>query len=198
MPNYRRARVPGGTFFLTIVTHDRAPIFREQDNFEKLRRSLRLVKTESPFEMEAAVVLPDHVHLIWSLPGGDQDFSRRVGRMNSFQHRLLRPGPSQQAGANPLVRGGDHPRRDPVRGWRARLGRPVANQAPSTGPGRQARARVHDRPRRHREGRQRAESPALPGRSARRPETHYQAIERFPHGWRIQASVGSAVRTSGA
>ncbi len=90
MPNYRRAYVPGGTFFLTIVTYDRRPIFGESENVARLRRALKQVTREYPFDFRAAVVLPDHVHFLWSLPRGDTSFSRRVGRMKVLFTRALR------------------------------------------------------------------------------------------------------------
>lgn len=81
MPNYRRARIPGGTFFLTLVTHHRKPLFQSSDRVQALRQAISQVKTEAPFEIVAAVVLPDHIHFIWKLPTGDANFSRRVSRL---------------------------------------------------------------------------------------------------------------------
>ena len=91
MPNYRRAYVPGGTVFLTVVTYRRQPVFAEGGDVALLRRALRQVMSESPFRIPAAVVLPDHAHFLWSLPRGDSDYSRRVGRMNVLFTRSL-PG----------------------------------------------------------------------------------------------------------
>jgi REP element-mobilizing transposase RayT len=48
---------------------------------ERLREAVRAVKTEWPFEVVAGVVLLDHLHLIWTLPDGDTDYSKRIGRM---------------------------------------------------------------------------------------------------------------------
>ena len=70
---------PGGTFFLTWVTHDRRPILRAPTAVDKLRLSVAEVKQEHPFEIQGAVILPDHVHFLWELPAGDGDFSKRVG-----------------------------------------------------------------------------------------------------------------------
>ena len=81
MPNYRRARVPGGTYFLTIVTYRRRPILADAGDLDCLRLALKQVMREAPFEILAAVVLPDHIHFLWNLPRGDVDYSRRVGRM---------------------------------------------------------------------------------------------------------------------
>jgi len=90
MPNYRRAYIPGGTFFLTLVTHDRAPLFADSDNVAKLRAAVAATRAERAFEVVAALVLPDHAHFIWTLPPGDIDFSKRVGRVKVLCTRSLR------------------------------------------------------------------------------------------------------------
>jgi putative transposase len=74
---YRRAFLPGGSFFFTAVTHDRQPLFHTADNVEVLREAFRVVKTKHPFEVDAVVILPDHLHCIWTLPPDDADFSTR-------------------------------------------------------------------------------------------------------------------------
>jgi putative transposase len=79
MPEYRRARVHGATVFLTLVTYRRRPILTEKRVLAALRASLRDVQARRAFEMLAWVVLTDHLHVIWSLPIGDRDFSSRVG-----------------------------------------------------------------------------------------------------------------------
>jgi len=48
---------------------------------ETIRRTLRIaidnVRTTRPFSIDARVLLPDHLHCIWTLPDGDHDFSTR-------------------------------------------------------------------------------------------------------------------------
>ncbi len=83
MPEYRRAFVPGGTFFITLVTHNRRPLFQDTDNVAHLRQSIRFVKVDMPFDLPAAVVLPDHLHMLMALPDGDADFSKRIGRIKA-------------------------------------------------------------------------------------------------------------------
>jgi len=77
MPNWRRACVPGGTFFLTVVTDRRAPLFSSAPARAVLGSVLRRCMLRWPFSMPAIVLLPDHLHAIWSLPPGDTNFSRR-------------------------------------------------------------------------------------------------------------------------
>jgi len=75
--NYRRVYIPGGTYFFTLVAYRRQSIFADGERVEQLRQSFREVKAKRPFDLLAAVVLPDHLHCLWCLPEGDADFSTR-------------------------------------------------------------------------------------------------------------------------
>lgn len=77
MSEYRRWYTPGGTFFFTVVTHDRAAIFENAEAVRLLGGVMRRVRERSPFRTLAIVVLPDHLHCVWSLPEGDSDYSGR-------------------------------------------------------------------------------------------------------------------------
>ena len=90
MPNYRRAYIPGSTVFLTWVTYQRAPLFKSSDNVTRFRQAVGQSKIEAPFEIVAAAILPDHVHFIWTLPDGDSNYSKRVGRIKVLFTRALR------------------------------------------------------------------------------------------------------------
>jgi putative transposase len=46
-------------------------------NIDVLREGVRIIKRKQPFHIDAWVVLPDHLHCIWTLPAGDADFSGR-------------------------------------------------------------------------------------------------------------------------
>ena len=74
---YRRAIVPGGTFFFTLVTDRRRPILALDEAVGVLRHAFRSVRQLRPFEIDAVVVMPDHLHCIWTLPPDDADFSTR-------------------------------------------------------------------------------------------------------------------------
>ena len=80
MPDYRRYRVLGGTYFLTINLLERRSdlLIRFID---ALRQAVRRTGRERPFHIDAWVVLPDHMHCIITLPEGDDDFSNRVKAM---------------------------------------------------------------------------------------------------------------------
>ncbi len=74
---YRRAFIPGGSLFFTLVTDKRRPLFHDGKNVGTLREAFRNVKIKRPFDIDAIVIMPDHLHCIWTLPPGDEDFSTR-------------------------------------------------------------------------------------------------------------------------
>ncbi|MBW4580141.1 MAG: transposase [Tildeniella nuda ZEHNDER 1965/U140] len=90
--HYRRAKTPGATYFFTLVTHQRHPIFQHPDAVELLRQAFRSVKHTHPFTIEAIVILPDHLHCLWTLPPEDADFSNRWRLIKS---RFTRCCPAQ-------------------------------------------------------------------------------------------------------
>ena len=75
--HYRRAFTPGGTLFFTVVTHNRLPILACAKAVDVLRAAFRSVRRSRPFEIDAMVVMPDHLHSIWTLPPDDADFATR-------------------------------------------------------------------------------------------------------------------------
>jgi putative transposase len=77
MPNYRRARVDGGTYFFTVNTFRRQPFLTDPDVRAALRAGIARVRAEHPFVIEAWVLLPDHMHALWTLPPDDHDFPTR-------------------------------------------------------------------------------------------------------------------------
>jgi putative transposase len=64
-------------------------LFADPKNVQLLRDALSEVKLEQPFDIIAAVILPDHIHFIWSLPTGDNQYSKRIGRMKVAFTRSL-------------------------------------------------------------------------------------------------------------
>jgi REP element-mobilizing transposase RayT len=76
MTTYRRNFVAGGTYFFTVNLADRRrPLLTE--NIECLRAAFRYTRHRYPFTIDAIVVLPDHLHTIWTMPEGDSDFAVR-------------------------------------------------------------------------------------------------------------------------
>jgi putative transposase len=76
MPDYRRNRIPGATYFFTVNLLDRGSgLF--VTHIESLRDAVRKVRRRSPFHIDGWVVLPDHMHCLWTLPESDWDFPVR-------------------------------------------------------------------------------------------------------------------------
>jgi len=97
MPNFRRVHLPGGTFFFTVVTDGRAPYLCDDSAPQLLRDVLREVRTRWPFEVDAIVVVPDHLHAIWTLPTEDSDYSKRWAWVKKeFTKRWLQSGHSER------------------------------------------------------------------------------------------------------
>ncbi len=76
MPNYIRAFVPGGTFFFTVAILERQRALLTE-HIDELRQAFISVRRAQPFTLDAVVILPDHLHCLWTLPPGDADFSSR-------------------------------------------------------------------------------------------------------------------------
>ena len=77
MSRYRRATAAGSTYFFTVVAYRRQPIFCDEMFRNALRTAIASVQAAHPFVMDAWVLLPDHLHCVWTLPEGDADFSIR-------------------------------------------------------------------------------------------------------------------------
>ncbi|HLQ85883.1 MAG TPA: transposase [Salinisphaeraceae bacterium] len=88
MAHYRRYRHAGGCYFFTVVLANRRNRLLT-DNIKGLRRAFHEVKQAHPFTIEAIVVLPDHLHCIWTLPANDSDFSTRWRQIKSAFSRQV-------------------------------------------------------------------------------------------------------------
>src|SRR5262245_13638144 len=76
MTNYRRNFIPGGGFFFTLNLAERR-LRLLTEHIDLLRTAFRHVRLRHPFVIDAIVVLPDHLHAIWTLPDGDAGFAMR-------------------------------------------------------------------------------------------------------------------------
>ncbi|WP_411728584.1 REP-associated tyrosine transposase [Methyloglobulus sp.] len=74
---YRRDFTEGATYFFTVVTFRRARFLNTEDAVARLRTAFKEERVRRPFVVDAIVILPDHIHSIWTLPEGDADYSIR-------------------------------------------------------------------------------------------------------------------------
>ena len=89
MSNYRRAYINGGTWFFTVnllQRHQNDLLIR---NIDPLRQTVKKVRGKYPFHIDAWVVLPDHIHCVWTLPPNDADFSNRWRLIKSGFSRAM-------------------------------------------------------------------------------------------------------------
>lgn len=88
MSNYRRNYIPGGTYFFTVVTHHRKRILCDDKAREALRQGIKSVQKSRPFSVDAIVLMPDHLHTIWTLPAGEHDYSMRWNQIKGSFTKL--------------------------------------------------------------------------------------------------------------
>jgi putative transposase len=98
MADYRRWYTPGATYFFTVVTENRHTVFSDSTAVRLLGSVMRTVRSKHPFRTVAIVVLPDHLHCVWTLPQGDSDFSGRWRWIKgAFTERWLATGATTPA-----------------------------------------------------------------------------------------------------
>ncbi len=101
MSRFRRVRLEGGVFFFTVVTYQRRPILTTDLGIKCLRKAWRETNSTMPFEVEAVCVLPDHLHTIWSLPEGDDNYPARWKKLKGvFSHAYRAGGGSHDEAAS--------------------------------------------------------------------------------------------------
>src|SRR6266508_1723456 len=92
MTQYRRASVPGARWFFTVNLAERDGNRLLVDEIGTLRAAIRAVQAVHSFRIDAAVILPDHLHCIWTLPLADSDFSTRWGLIKGNFSRSIHKG----------------------------------------------------------------------------------------------------------
>ncbi|MEK7321743.1 MAG: hypothetical protein AABZ84_01535 [Pseudomonadota bacterium] len=88
MVAYRRTVMPGARYFFTVTLADRASALLIE-RIADLRAVFRAARAQRPFHLDAVVVLPDHLHCVWTLPRGDADYALRWRDIKSrFSRRV--------------------------------------------------------------------------------------------------------------
>lgn len=111
MPNYRRPRIAGATVFFTVTLAQRGGALLV-DEIGMLREAVQVTRARRPFGIDAWVVLPDHLHAVWTLPAGDANYSDRWGAIKArFSKHARRAGfvppppvGAENGGVNPALR----------------------------------------------------------------------------------------------
>lgn len=99
MSDYIRPRIPGASIFFTVALAARGSRLLVEE-IDRLRSTVAAVRAERPFRVEAWVVLPDHMHAIWTLPEGDADYSVRWSAIKARFTMSLR-GTDRKSGLSP-------------------------------------------------------------------------------------------------
>ena len=96
MPDYRRHRVAGATYFFTVTLLDRDTNLLT-GQIAVLLETVARVRTLMPFHIDGWVVLPDHKHCLWTLPEDNSNFSERWQAIKMGFSRWMTPGETRSA-----------------------------------------------------------------------------------------------------
>ncbi|KMW59114.1 Transposase [Candidatus Rhodobacter oscarellae] len=88
MSNYKRFKIAGATYYFTVALANRSSALLV-DQIGTLREAYSATFAEHPLECDAMVVLPDHLHAVWTLPVGDSDYSERWRKIKSRFSRAV-------------------------------------------------------------------------------------------------------------
>ncbi len=89
MPNYRRPKPRAATVFFTVCLAQRGGSLLV-DEIDILRESVAVTRKRRPFRIDAWIVLPDHMHAIWTLPEDDPNYSDRWGAIKARFSKCVR------------------------------------------------------------------------------------------------------------
>src|SRR4051794_33314843 len=107
MRRYIRAGTAGATYFFTLTLQDRSARWLV-DHVHQLRASVAQVRSRHPFRIDAMVVLPEHLHAIWTMPQDDGDFSTRWMLIKqSFTRGLQTSGALDGCAGSPRGKSGE-------------------------------------------------------------------------------------------
>lgn len=90
MPKYKRIKIAGGTYFFTVISYNRKPLLTLDIVRKGLRGAINKTREFLPFEINAWVLLPDHLHTIWTLPSRDANFAARWAMIKQYTSKSCR------------------------------------------------------------------------------------------------------------
>ncbi|WP_026188060.1 REP-associated tyrosine transposase [Methyloversatilis universalis] len=97
MSRYRRYPAEGASWFFTVVAAERRCVMTQAAFRKALRSAIIDVRARHPFAIDAWVLLPDHLHCIWTLPPGDSAISLRWSQIKRHVSRILTPSYARTA-----------------------------------------------------------------------------------------------------
>jgi putative transposase len=92
MTELRRMYVPGASWFFTVNLAQRQGNKLLVNHIDELRQAFRYIKGKYPYRLDEMVVLPDHLHCIWTLPPDDSDYSTRWNLLKGYFSRAIERG----------------------------------------------------------------------------------------------------------
>ena len=84
--------MPGASWFFTVNLAQKQGNHLLVEQIDLLRKAFQYVKKRHPFGMDAVVIMPNHLHCIWTLPEGDADYSLRWQLLKAFFSRGIPKG----------------------------------------------------------------------------------------------------------
>jgi putative transposase len=92
MTEYRRFYIPKAMWFFTVNLAERKNNHLLIDKIDVLRDAFRYIKQQKPFQMNAVVIMPDHLDCIWTMPPDDGNFSTQWNMLKGRFSRTIEKG----------------------------------------------------------------------------------------------------------
>ena len=92
MTQYRRIYTSGASWFFTVNLKHRQNNHLLVEQVDLLREAFLYVKQRKLYTINAVVIMPDHLHCIWTLPEGDTDYSGRWNLLKGYFSRGIPTG----------------------------------------------------------------------------------------------------------
>ncbi len=87
---YRRVLIPGASYFFTVNLLNRKSSLLT-DNINQLRHAFSVARSYHPFTIDGIVILPDHLHMVMSLPKEDDKYSLRWNIIKGIFSKQIEP-----------------------------------------------------------------------------------------------------------